>query len=77
MFWLFMFLASVAGTLILIGHYERRITAMEMNPRERIRIVPRTYYEEQTGVNWIADGGPGPHDPKTLAAMKADVPESF
>jgi hypothetical protein len=55
MFWLLMFVASVAASLIVVGHYERRIAAMEKYPRERVRIVPRTLYEEQTGVNWISE----------------------
>ena len=55
MLWFFMFLASLAGTLILVGHYERRIAALEANPRIQMRIVPRTLYEEQTGVDWVSN----------------------
>lgn len=54
MFWAFMFFMAVAGMLMTIGHYERRIDAMNANPRVRVKLVPRTMYEEQTGVDWVS-----------------------
>lgn len=50
--WAFLFFAAVAVIMILAGNYERRIAAMEKNPRERVRIVPRSTYEDQMGLNW-------------------------
>ncbi len=58
MLWCFLFFASLAGALMLVGHYERRVRALETNPRERIRIVPRSYYDEQTGADFQSGSGP-------------------
>ena len=52
MVWFYMFAATLAVALILAGHYERRLGVLRDSPRERIRIVPRTLYDEQTGVAW-------------------------
>ena len=46
----------VSLALILVGHYERRVRVLESTPQTRIRLVPRTYYEEQLGVKWSTDG---------------------
>lgn len=50
--WAFLFFAAVAAIMIVIGNYERRIAAMEKHPRERVRIVPRSAYEDQMGLDW-------------------------
>lgn len=50
--WVFLFFAAVAAIMIIVGNYERRIAAMERNPRERVRIVPRSAYEDQMGLDW-------------------------
>jgi hypothetical protein len=50
--WAFLFFAAVAAIMIVIGNYERRIAAMEKHPRERVRIVPRSTYEDQMGLDW-------------------------
>jgi hypothetical protein len=50
--WAFLFFAAVAAIMIVVGNYERRIAAMENNPRERVMIVPRSTYEDQMGLDW-------------------------
>lgn len=52
--WAFLFFAAVAAIMIVIGNYERRIAALEKNPRERVRIVPRSTYEDQMGMDWVS-----------------------
>jgi len=52
--WCFLFFAAVGLMLMVIGHYERRLQTMERTPRERVRIVPRTLYEEQLGVDFVS-----------------------
>lgn len=54
MLW-FAFLLVAAVSMILIGHYERRIRVIESNPQTRIRIVPRTVYDQQLGVLWSTE----------------------
>ena len=54
MLW-FAFLTVAAVAMILIGHYERRIRVIESNPQTRIRIVPRTIYDQQLGVAWSTE----------------------
>ena len=49
-----MFFAAVAAILMMVGHYERRIKALENNPRERVRIVPRSTYDDQLGIDWTS-----------------------
>lgn len=41
-----------AAIMIEVGNYERMIAAMEKHPRERVRIVPRSVYEDHVGVDW-------------------------
>jgi uncharacterized membrane protein len=53
--WCFLFFALLAASLMVIGHYERRVRTLEANPRERVRIVPRTLYDEQLGVDWVSE----------------------
>ena len=43
------------AVLMLIGNYERRIKALERNPRTQIKIVPRAEYDDQSGVRWTSD----------------------
>jgi hypothetical protein len=52
--WAFLFFAAVAAMMIVVGNYERRIAAMEKNPRERVRIVPRSTYDDQMGMDWVS-----------------------
>lgn len=56
--WCFLFFALLAASLMVIGHYERRVRALENNPRERVRIVPRSMYDEQLGVDWVSESLP-------------------
>lgn len=54
--WLFFLTLMVfsGGILILCGNYERRIKALETNPITRIKIVPRSAYDDQSGVQWTS-----------------------
>lgn len=45
-------LLCVGVALVSAGHYRRRLDALEANPVTRVRIVPRTLYDEQMGVDW-------------------------
>jgi hypothetical protein len=51
----FALLMVAAVAMILVGHYERRIRVIEANPQTRIRIVPRTLYDQQLGVSWSTE----------------------
>jgi len=56
MWWHLVTLAAICGVaLVLVGNYERRIKALENNPRTQIRIVPRAEFDDQSGVLWSSD----------------------
>lgn len=56
MSWLAMM--CLVGVLItVVGHFRRRIEAMERNPSTRVRIIPRTMYDDMLGLNWISEAG--------------------
>jgi len=43
----------LCGLLITVtGYYRGRIAAMESNPVTRVRIIPRTMYDDMMGVSW-------------------------
>ena len=53
---------SAALTLVLsgvalavAGHYRAKVAALEQNPITRVRIVPRTMFEDSMGVNWVSE----------------------
>lgn len=47
-------LMFVGVLLMVLGHYQKRIAALTDNPVTKVRIVPRTLYEEQLGVDWTS-----------------------
>lgn len=50
-----MVLVFAGMMLVVIGHYRRRIVALTDNPLTKVRIVPRTMYDEQLGVDWTSE----------------------
>ena len=54
--WLFLLTCLVfsGGVLVLCGNYERRIQALQANPVTRFKIVPRSAYDDQSGVRWMS-----------------------
>jgi hypothetical protein len=47
-------LLSLGVLLVVVGHYQRQIDALSLHPVTKVRIVPRTLYEEQMGVDWTS-----------------------
>lgn len=45
----------VGITLALSGYYRTRIDALLRNPTTRVRIIPRTMYDDVTGVDWVTE----------------------
>lgn len=41
--------------LAMAGYYRGRIAALQKNPVTRVRIVPRTMYDDVMGVNWVSE----------------------
>ena len=50
-----MMLVFTGLTLTITGYYRSRIDAMIRNPVTRVRIVPRTMYDDVTGVDWVTE----------------------
>ena len=44
-------------TLAITGYYRSRLDALKRNPVTRVRIVPRTMYDDVTGVDWVSERG--------------------
>jgi hypothetical protein len=47
-------LIALGVLMVVVGHYQRQINALVANPTTKVRIVPRTLYEEQLGVDWTS-----------------------
>ena len=50
-----MVLLFVGITLAIVGYYRSRLDALIRNPVTRVRIVPRTMYDDVTGVDWVTE----------------------
>lgn len=42
-------------TLAITGYYRSRVDALIKNPVTKVRIVPRTMYDDVTGVDWVSE----------------------
>jgi hypothetical protein len=61
-----MMMVFVGVLLTVVGHYQRRIVALTENPVTKVRIVPRTLYDEQLGVDWTSESlAPAGREPRT------------
>jgi hypothetical protein len=41
--------------LAVTGYYRSRLDALTRNPVTRVRIIPRTMYDDVTGVDWVTE----------------------
>ena len=41
--------------LAIVGYYRSRLDAIARNPVTRVRIIPRTMYDDVTGVDWVTE----------------------
>lgn len=48
-------LLCVGVCFAIAGHYRSKIDALERNPVTRMRIVPRTMYDDMMGVDWVSE----------------------
>jgi hypothetical protein len=48
-------LVALGVALAMAGNYRARIRALEKNPASRVRIIPRTMYDDVMGVDWVSE----------------------
>ena len=49
----------MAAALLMMtsGYFMERIEALQKNPQTKVKIVPRTMYEDQMGIIWTSEAG--------------------
>lgn len=52
---LLLLLVVVGACIALVGNYRSQIDAMKRNPVTRVRIIPRTMYDDVMGVDWVSE----------------------
>lgn len=48
-------LMLVGVAIACVGHYRAKIEALERNPVTRVRIVPRSMYDDAMGMDWVSE----------------------
>lgn len=48
---------AVALLAMVSGYFMERIEALQKNPQTKVKIVPRTMYEDQMGITWTSEAG--------------------
>jgi hypothetical protein len=48
---------ACALIMMVTGYYMERIEALQQNPVTKVKIVPRTMYEDQMGITWTSEAG--------------------
>ena len=50
-----MLLIFLGVALAMAGNYRAQISALKKNPASRVRIIPRTMYDDVMGVDWVSE----------------------